>query len=452
MPKPTKMTTTRSGAPYRRIFLLGLPIIAGQLGMIITGFADTAMVGRYSTEALASAAFVNNIFNIPLMAILGFTYGLTPLIGTLFGRGRLFRAGGMLVPGLTVNLIFAALMMTLMGVLYLFIDRLGQPEELLPLIRPYYLISLAGMLPVAVFNVFAQWSYAIRLTSMPMWITLAANAVNVLGNYLLIYGHLGLPEMGLTGAGIATFVARMLCPAAIIFFFMTRPAFRSYRLGFKATRIKRGEMKRVGATSLPVALQMTFETSAFSGTAVMAGWIGSVALASFQVIVTLGTLGFCIYYGMGAAVSVLVSNYAGRGAARAMKDTAMRGYLLLLGLAACSSSLFYFAGTEIIGLFTIDPVVIGAAGALIVPLLLYQAGDATQICFANALRGTSNVMPMLWIAFVSYLIVGLPSTYLLAFTAGMGVYGMVVSFSVSLFLAGALFYIFFRRTVARMAR
>lgn len=452
MPKPTKMTTTRSGAPYRRIFLLGLPIIAGQLGMIITGFADTAMVGRYSTEALASAAFVNNIFNIPLMAILGFTYGLTPLIGTLFGRGRLFRAGGMLVPGLTVNLIFAALMMTLMGVLYLFIDRLGQPEELLPLIRPYYLISLAGMLPVAVFNVFAQWSYAIRLTSMPMWITLAANAVNVLGNYLLIYGHLGLPEMGLTGAGIATFVAQMLCPAAIIFFFMTRPAFRSYRLGFKATRIKRGEMKRVGATSLPVALQMTFETSAFSGTAVMAGWIGSVALASFQVIVTLGTLGFCIYYGMGAAVSVLVSNYAGSGEARAMKDTAMRGYLLLLGLAACSSSLFYFAGTEIIGLFTIDPVVIGAAGALIVPLLLYQAGDATQICFANALRGTSNVMPMLWIAFVSYLVVGLPSTYLLAFTAGMGVYGMVVSFSVSLFLAGALFYIFFRRTVARMAR
>ncbi len=446
------MTAIHPGAPLKRIFLLGLPIIAGQLGMIVTGFADTAMVGRYSTAALASAAFVNNIFNIPMMAILGFTFGLTPIIGTLFGRGRRVRAGSMLACGVRVNMIFTALMMALMGALYLFLDHLGQPRELLPLIRPYYLISLAGLLPVALFNVFAQWSYATRLTSMPMWITLAANGVNILGNYLLIYGHLGLPELGLTGAGIATLISRLLCPAAIILIFITSPRFRPYRLGYKASRIDGREMKRVGATSLPVSLQMTFETSAFSGTAVMAGWIGSVALASFQVIVTLGTLGFCIYYGMGAAVSVLVSNYAGRGEAQAMKATAMRGYVLLLGLAACSSALFFFAGTDIIRLFTVDPVVVSAAGALIVPLLLYQAGDATQICFANALRGTSNVMPMLWIAALCYLVIGLPSTYLLAFTAGMGVYGMVLSFSVSLFLAGALFFIFFRRTVARLAR
>ncbi len=441
----------KRGAPYSRIITLGLPIIAGQLGMIVTGFADTAMVGHYSTDALASAAFVNNIFNIPILAILGFTYGLTPLAGALFGRGRKYQVGATVANGVAVNALFALLMTALMGVLYFFLDRLGQPEELLPLIRPYYLISLAGLLPIALFNVFAQWSYAIRITSMPMWITLGANALNVLGNYLLIYGHWGLPELGLTGAGIATFVARVFCPLLIVALFFGAERFRPYRLGYKAVRIGRGAMKKVVGTSLPISMQMAFETSAFSGTAVMAGWIGAIALASFQVIITLGTLGFCIYYGMGAAVSVLVSNYAGRRDPEAMRVTAIRGYIVILGLAACSSVLFLLWGVDIIHIFTVDPVVIAAAAGLIIPLLIYQAGDATQINFANALRGTANVMPMLWIAFVSYIVVGIPSTYLLAFPLGLGVYGMVLSFSVSLFLAGGLFLYFFLRTVRRLS-
>lgn len=439
------------GAPYSRIIRLGLPIIAGQLGMIITGFADTAMVGHYSTDALASAAFVNNIFNIPILAILGFTYGLTPLAGALFGRGQKYQVGATVANGVAVNSLFALFMTALMGVVYFYLDRLGQPEELLPLIRPYYLISLAGLLPIALFNVFAQWSYAIRLTSMPMWITLGANGLNVLGNYLLIYGHWGLPELGLTGAGIATFISRVFCPLLIVTLFLTAGRFRSYRLGYKAVRIGWKAMKKVGLTSLPISLQMAFETSAFSGTAVMAGWIGAIALASFQVIVTLGTLGFCVYYGMGAAVSVLVSNYAGRREPEAMRITAIRGYIVMLALAACSSLLFFVWGVDIIHIFTVDPVVIAAAASLIIPLLIYQAGDATQINFANALRGTANVMPMLWIAFVSYIIVGIPTTYLLAFPLGLGVYGMVLSFSVSLFLAGALFLYFFLRTVRRLS-
>jgi len=444
------MANHSTGASFGRIIRLGLPVIAGQLGMIVTGFADTAMVGHYSTDALSSAGFVNNVFNISLLAILGFTYGLTPLAGALFGRGLHRRVGAMTANGLVANMVFALLLTAVMGAGYFFLDRMGQPAELLPLIRPYYLISLAGMVPMAVFNVFAQWSYAIRLTAMPMWITLGANALNILGNWLLIYGHWGLPELGLTGAGFATLVARLACPAALIALFMSRRAFRPYRLGFRAARIERATLRRITATSLPVSLQMAFETAAFSGTAVMAGWIGSLALASYQVIVTLGTLGFCIYYGMGVAVSVLVSNYAGRREPEAMNVTAMRGYIVMLALAACASAMFVIAGPGIIGLISPDPEVIAAASALIIPLIIYQLGDATQVNFANALRGTACVMPMLWIAAVSYIIVGLPSTYLLAFTAGLGVYGMVLSFSVSLFLAGGLFLYFFRRTVRRL--
>ncbi len=432
---------------YISILLLGLPILIGQAGNILVGFADTNMVGQYSTEALASASFVNNLFNVSIFACVGFTYGLTPLIGSLFTQGRFRDIGSLLRTGLWVNTAFALMVTSVMGAVYFNLHRMGLPEELLPLIRPYYLIYLAGVLPIAVFNVFAQWAYAIQRTVMPMVVILAANAINIFGNWLLIYGNLGCPELGLTGAGIASLVARWLCVACILCVFLRRKAFAEYRNGFFKCFYRRGDNGLINRTSWPVSLQMTFESGSFTFAAVMAGWLGKVPLAAFQVIVIIGTLGFCLYYSMAAAVSVLVANAAGAGSRSEMRHVAFSGYKILLALATCSSLAFIFAGPEIIRFFTNDPEVLAVAFGLIVPLVLYQYGDATQINFANALRGTSNVMPMLWIAFVCYIVVGAPATYILAFPCGMGIYGIILSFSVSLFLAAGMFlYYFIRNT------
>ncbi|MCM1110239.1 MAG: MATE family efflux transporter [Clostridium sp.] len=441
--------TLRGWGAYKRILALGFPILVGQLGMIVVGFADTKMVGLYSTEALASASFVNNMFNVALFACIGFTYGLTPLVGSLFARGSHRRIGALLRNGVAVNALFSLLVVGIMMVLYLNLGRLGQPEELLPLIRPYYLLYLAGVVPVALFNVFAQWSYGINRTALPMWIILACNAVNIFGNWVLIYGNLGVPELGLVGAGIATLAARVLSLAAIAAAFFCTSVFADYRRGYAEGRLTREVSARVARTSWPVALQMTFESGSFSAAALMAGWIGAVPLAAFQVIVIVGTLGFCIYYSVAAAVSVLVANSAGIGDRRLMRHVAWSGYHILLALATCSSLLFIFAAPSIIHQFTEDERVAALALSLIVPLVLYQYGDATQINFANALRGTSDVMPMVWIAFVSYVVVGLPATYLLGFTAGLGTYGIVLSFSVSLFLAAGLFVFYFLRATRR---
>lgn len=428
-----------------KIIRLGLPILIGQLGMIIVGFADTKMVGLYSTEALASASFVNNLFNVCIFACVGFTYGLTPLVGSLFSQQRYKAIGMLLRNGLLLNLLFALLITGIMTAAFFNLHRMGQPEELLPLIRPYFLIYLAGLVPVAVFNVFAQWAYAINRTGMPMWIILASNVVNIFGNWLLIYGNWGCPELGLTGAGLSTLTARLICPAAIIMVFFCSSRYREYRRGFAEGRISRRSLAQVNRTSWPVALQMTFESGSFSAAAVMAGWISAVSLAAFQVTVMLGTLGFCLYYSVAAAVSVVVSNYAGLSDNRTMRRTAFVGYGLLLTIATVSSSIFIFFGPQVMHQFTHDPAVLAASLSLIVPLVLYQYGDATQINFANALRGTSRVMPMIWIAFVSYVVVGMPATYLLAFPLGMGIYGIVLSFSASLFLAAALFMVYFMK-------
>ncbi len=434
---------------YRELAHLGLPIFVGQLGSIAVSFADNIMVGHYSTDALASASFVNNVVNTAVLCCMGFSYGLTPLAGALFGTGKLRDIGALTRLALRLNLVFTLVLMAVMTVVYFNLHLMGQPENLLPLIRPYYLLILIGMLPAAVFNCLAQWSYSINNSAMPMWIILGANLLNVCGNYVFIYGHFGMPELGLFGAGLSTLAARFFGMFVIVGFFFFAKRFHIYCDGFLRVPNRRGDRRLVFRTSLPVALQMAFETGSFSIAAVMVGWLGEVPLASYQVFITVGMLGFCLYYSIGAAITVKVANAAGKGSQQQMRHMAWAGYHIILLLTLIASLIFIFGGELLIKAFTEDVRVIATTLTLIFPLVLYQLGDATQITFANALRGTSNAMPMLWIAFFSYVVVGIPATYILGFPCGLGIYGIVLSFSVSLFLAAALFLTTFLRTTGK---
>lgn len=428
--------------------MLALPILVGQLGMIAVGFADNIMVGQHSTEELAAASFVNNLFNVVIFLCMGFTYGITPLIGALAAGDRRRDIGRTLRTGVKVNLVFSAIVTLVMAGLYFFLDNITGEKSLLPIIRPYYIIYLAGVIPVALFSVFSQWSYAIGNTVMPTVIVLVCNGVNVAGNYLLIDGHLGCPEMGLMGAGAATFTARILCPLLIIGVFIYGKAYAGYRAGFKRTVERVISAGRIFKTSLPIGLQMAMETAAFSGAAIIAGSLpdGTLSLAAFQILVIIGTLGFCIYYSIGTGVTVLVANAAGAGNVTAMRRTGWAGYHVTLAIAVVSCTIFLTCGRTLISFFSDnDTALINLAVAQLVPLVLYQLGDATQINFVGALRGTSRVMPILWIALVCYLLIGIPSTWLLAIPLGFGLQGIFLSFSISLFLAGALFLYFFLR-------
>lgn len=186
---------------YRALLWLGIPIVIGQIGVIILGFADTLMIGHHSTHELAAASFVNNMFNLAIIFSTGFSYGLTPIVGSLFGQNRCEEVGRTLKNSLAANTLLAAIVCLVMAVLYWNIDKLGQPEELLPTMRPYYLVLLASLPFVLWFNGFKQFTDGITDTRISMWILLGGNVLNIIGNYLLIYGKAGFPELGLLGAG-----------------------------------------------------------------------------------------------------------------------------------------------------------------------------------------------------------------------------------------------------------
>ena len=195
---------------YKALFLLGLPIVIGQVGVIILGFADTLMIGHHSTSELGAASFVNNVFNLAIIFSTGFSYGLTPIVGSLYGNKQFASVGQALRCSLLANLLVGLLLTLIMGILYLNVERLGQPEELLPLIKPYYIVLLISLVFVLLFNGFKQFTDGITDTKTAMWILLGGNVLNIIGNYILINGKFGFPELGLLGAGISTLFSRIV--------------------------------------------------------------------------------------------------------------------------------------------------------------------------------------------------------------------------------------------------
>lgn len=429
---------------YRAIFRLGLPIVIGQMGIVIVGLADNIMVGHYSTADLAAASFVNSAFNIPILFGLGFSYGLTPLVGQFFGKGNKFKVGQLLRNSLLMNLLVGLFLCACMAVLWQNLDRLGQPQEILPLIRPYFLLQLASLPFVMLFNSFKQFADGITDTKTPMFIMISANLLNILGNYIFIYGKLGCPALGVVGAGISTLTSRIVMFVAFYFLFYRSLRYRKYLVGYRRSRYNLPDLLSLNKMGWMIGLQMGLENGLFSVTGIMIGWLGSIALAAHQVVVAISTLGFMIYYGIGAAISVRVSNYFGRGDIFNVRRTTLAGFHLILCLAAIVSAVFYFSRNSIGMLFTDSEEVVSIVSVLVYLLLAFQLGDAMQITFANSLRGMGDVVSMAVISFIGYFIIAMPVCYICGFVLQWGITGVWTGYPIGLTLTGLMLYGRFR--------
>ena len=429
---------------YKALFFLGLPIVIGQVGVIVLGFADTLMIGHHSTNELGAASFVNNMFTLAIIFSTGFSYGLTPIVGGFYGVRKFAAAGQALRCSLLANLLVGILLTGIMAILYLNVERLGQPEELLSLIKPYYLILLASLIFVLLFNGFKQFTDGITDTKTAMWILLGGNVLNIVGNYILINGKLGFPELGLLGAGISTLFSRIVMVLVFVLVFFGSRRFLRYKLGFIRLGWSRALFRQLNALGWPVAFQMGMETASFSLSTVMVGWLGTIALASHQVMLTISQFTFMMFYGMGAAVAVRVSNFKGQNDIVNVRRTAYAGAHIILAMGIVLLSIVFFFRYQVGGWFTDNTEVSAMVVVLMVPFLAYQFGDGMQINFANALRGISDVKPMMLIAFIAYFIISLPAGYFFGFVIGWGLFGVWMAFPFGLSSAAIMLWLRFR--------
>lgn len=435
---------------YGELIKIGTPVIIGQLGTIVLGFADTLMIGHHSTNELAAAGLVNNVFALVLLFYLGFSYGLTPIVGQLYGVDRKEEIGSKLKNAIPANLLTGLLLMTLMTVLYFNLAHIGQPSELLPQIRPYFIVNLVSLPFVGVFNTLKQFFDGTTRTGVPMWVMIGGNLFNILFNWLLIYGKGGFPEMGLLGAGIATMASRILMALSLCAILFWAKSNRVYRLGMSNARINKADFREMNRMGFPVALLMGMETAAFSLSSVMAGWLGTLSLAAHQVMITTSQLFYLILLGMAAAVSIRISLFTGQKNYAAVRRTAADGFRLNLMVSFAMSIPLLIFRNHIGTFFTDSAEVANMVAGLCIVLVVYQFGDGLQCIFANALRGIACVKPMVLYAFLAYFVINLPLGYFMGFTLKLGITGIWAAFPFGLSAAGLLYWLRFRRELKKM--
>ena len=431
------------------ILKIGIPIMLGQACVVILGFADNIMIGWYGVNDLAASSFVNGLVNLFIFTELGFANGMTPLIGSQFGVRDTAGIGRTLKNSICINGIIAFAGLALMAVIYVFLDRFGQEPWLLPLIRPYYAVVAVSTLFAMGFNTLKQFTDGICRPVVAMSLLMGGNILNIIGNWVLIYGKAGFPELGLLGAGISTLASRILIFIIFLLYIMKAPKLREYAMAFRTAAYSGRDVRKLFNLGYPLALQTGMETSTFTISAVMVGWIGATALAAHQITLTISQTCFLIMMGLASSVSILVSNAYGRGDMKGVGQYASRGYFLILGTSVLFCMLIFLLRDVIIGLFTDDSEVRAAVLSLLFVLFSYQFGDGLQLCFCNALRGIQDVKPIMLMAFISYYLIAIPAAYWLGFKADLGTVGVWLGFPIGLTIAGIFYFVRFRVQLRR---
>ena len=424
---------------YKALLKLGIPITIGQLGLTLQNLADNIMVGRHSTQELAAAGLVNNLFILAILLTLGYSVGAVSQIGALYSQKRKERIVSILKSSILADSLQGLLIVLALIGLYVALPYMGQPDELVPLMRPYLVIQIASLPFMAVSNAFRQTTDSINDTAVSMTIMLIGNVWNIFFNWVLIFGHLGAPEMGIIGAAWATFSSRVVIFILSVLVFFVRPKYKQYTQYWQTAKLNRKDVFLLNRLGWPIAIQMGMETASFSLVAILIGWLGTNNLAAHQVMLNLANAIFMFYVGISNAVSIRVSNYNGLNSMQGVRHAAFAGYHIILALGIVLSIIAFSFRHDVSLLFTDNEEVANIVAVLAFPLVLYQFGDGMQCTFANALRGLGDVKKLMWYSFLAYIVISLPLSYIFGITLHWGTFGIWMGFPFGLTAAAILY-------------
>jgi len=417
------------------------------LGQVMTGVADSIMIGWTGTVPLAAASLANSFFGVILFFGIGVSYALTPLVAQASGAGDQQKIVDALRHGLIINLTNAVILVAIILVGQNVLRHIDQPADVVELAIPYLLIITYSIIPTLIFQTFRQFAEGLERTRMAMVIMITCNLINILLNYLLIYGIWIFPEMGLAGAGWATFIARVVMAVWMALYVYNGKRFRQYRSGFRFGAYSRSLISRMLHIGLPSGAQFIFEAAAFGFSGIMMGWLGATTLAAHQIAINLATVSYMTTSGLGAAATIRVGIFFGRRDAVAVH----RAGFTLIGLAVFIMLLWgvaFIAGRHFLpSLYIDDAAVLAAAVPLMVIAGFFQLSDGMQVVCAGALRGLQDVKIPSIMILVAYWVIALPLGYWLAFTMGYGAVGIWLGLLIGLTLtAGAMVWRFIHLT------
>ncbi len=405
-------------------FQLAYPVIIGQLGIIMMGVVDSLMVGHLGAAPLAAASLGSSLAFIILIIGIGVSLAVTPLVAIAVGANRFEDCGVYFRQSLLVNSILSIIIALIIYFGADLIKYFNQPYEVQYQAKSFMRIIGFSSIPLMIFQSYKQFIEGLSIMRPAMIIAVLANIINAFGNWVLVFGNLGFPALGLNGSGWATFSSRVFMALALMGFVMNNKYFKKYDVSFHFKSINWTVIKKILSLGLPSGFQYFFEVGAFSFAVIMVGWLGTKQLAAHQIAINLASISFMAVLGISVAGSIRVGNAVGMKDISETRRAGFTASLLGASIMLVAGIIFILFRNILPTLYVNDEVVISYASSLLIIAALFQISDGTQAVGIGILRGLTDVKIPTAITFIAYWIVGLPVGYLLGFTFELGVQGV----------------------------
>lgn len=442
----------RLPSQYGTVLRLAVPVMIAQLGQMSVQLVDTIMVGQLGAVPLAAVSFANSLM-MPIMMIgTGVAMGLTPLVSRAYAREDFSRVQSLLKNSIVLNTLLAiGLALTLLGITF-FMDRMGQDAEILPTAKIYSYLMVVGMLPMLWMNTARQFLEGLGNTKWTMVITITGNVVNVIFNFILIFGLLGFPALGAVGAGISTVFSRFVMVGMYVVLFYKRDAYRRFFDGIMAISLCKFRLRRLLNIGFPIAVQLGIELTAMSLMAIAVGTFGAQALAAHQIAINIPGMSFMVVVGIANATTIIVSRNYGLRFYDEIRRTLKASLTIISLFMVVSATLFLSFAGPIVSIFTPDTAVTTLAAYFLIFGAIFQFSDGLQGVAVGALRGILDVKRPMYYSIFVYALIGLPVGYIASFSSlSIGPAGVWIAFIVSLTVLCVLYIRRFSKILRRLS-
>ncbi|WP_224484550.1 MATE family efflux transporter [Robertkochia aurantiaca] len=440
-------------------FKLAYPVILGMLGHTFVAFADNVMVGQLGTAELAAVSLGNSFVFIAMSLGIGFSTAITPLVAEAEGAGNIADGRSALKHGMVLSTILAVLLFLVILLAKPLMYAMDQPEEVVTLALPYLDIVAFSLIPLVMFQALKQFSDGLSQTKYPMYATVLANVINILLNYVLIFGKWGFPEMGIIGAAIGTFVSRAIMVLFLWLLLKKRRGTQDYLFGIRFHLIEKKEVRKMLKLGFPSALQMFFEVAIFTAAVWLSGVLGKNPQAANQIALNLSSMTYMVGVGLSVAAMVRVGNQKGLQNFTELRRIAISVFMLTFLLEVLFAVLFvvfrhwlptlYLDQHDLLNMAD-NTEVITIASQLLLVAAFFQISDGFQVVFLGALRGLQDVKVPTLITFVAYWIIGFPVSWYLGLHTELSNMGIWIGLLLGLTTAALFLYFRFNLLTKRM--
>ena len=437
---------------FRYNWKLSAPVIMGMLGHTFVGLVDNIMVGQLGSAELAAVSLGNSFFFVAMSLGIGFSTAITPLVAEADSENNFKKGKSAFKHGLFLCIVLSLLLFGMILLAKPLMYLMEQPEEVVLLTMPYLDIIAISLIPLIIFQGFKQFSDGLSLTKHAMYATIVGNLINVGLNYVLIFGKLGFPKMGIVGAGVGTLVSRLAMIAIIWTLLKNDKKASAFVTHIRLFILDSTMLKKIINLGLPSAMQMFFEVAIFTSAIWLSGLLGKNAQAANQIALNLSSMTFMIAMGLSVTAMIRVGNQKGLRNYEELQRIAKSIFLMGIMFASVFALLFLifhdifpalYLDLDDVNNYSDNQEVVSIASKLLLVAALFQISDSAQVIFLGALRGLQDVKIPTLLTFIAYWMIGFPTSYFLGKETAYGSTGIWIGLLVGLASASIFLYLRF---------